>query len=455
MRNIDTNELLSGSIFRQLFKLAAPMIVGFFFITSYNFIDRFFVSRLGDLAIAAIGMAFLVQLVLIALGSGIGIGINSFISRNLGSDRKNVSIDAALHTFFLAISIGITFAILGLLIQKQLFQFLGADGELLQLILNYLTIIFLFAPITLLSMFSNGIFQGWGDTVSPMKFMMVGTVLNLILDPLLIFGLGPFPELGIKGAALASGIGKSITLLYTFFVLFIRKKPTQLLFSKFRFNWKIVTGIFQVGFPSSLSQILTSVAMGFVFLILKPFGHDAKAAYTIIFTYEIVVFLPAIGVSQAITIMTGHNFGARLLERIKQIYHKGIVVSFSMMTITSVIILISPETFASVFAQSQQVLEISALALRITAVGYLFISVYLCSVAAFQGLGLGRQYLMANIFRMFILQVPIAYLGAVLFDLTGVWIGLMTVNILSAFILYKWFFYIFNKKILTGQIEPV
>lgn len=431
------------------------MIIGFFFITSYNFIDRFFVSRLGDLAIAAIGMAFIVQLIMISLGSGIGVGVNSFISRNLGSKKENVSIDAAQHTFILALIIGITFTILGLLIQKHLFEFLGAKGELLKLIMDYLTIIFIFAPVSLLSMFSSGIFQGWGDTVSPMKFMMVGTLLNLTLDPLLIFGLGPFPELGIRGAALASGIGRSISLLYMLFVLFIQKRPTHLMISRFKFNWQIVKGILQVGFPSSLSQILTSVAMGFIFLILKPFGDDARAAYTIVFTYEVVIFLPTIGVSQAITILTGHNFGARLIDRVKEIYHKGIVVSFSMMTLTSVIILISPRTFASVFAQSSEVLEISAVALRITAVGYLFVSLYFCSIASFQGLGMGRQYLIANIFRMFILQIPFAYFGGLLFNLNGVWIGLMSVNILSALILYKWFFYLFNRRIVTGEIQPI
>ena len=430
------------------------MIIGFLFMTSYNFVDRFFVSRMGDLAIAAVGMAFTVQLIIIALGSGISIGVNSFISRNLGGKNEDAAIDAVLHVFVLAILIGVCFSVLGLTFQRKLFHLLGANGELLKLILDYLTIIFLFAPFTLLSMFSNGIFQGWGDTISPMKFMMVGTILNLTLDPLLIFGLGPFPELGMKGAALASGLGRTGALLFALFILFIKKKPTHLLITKFRFHWNIIKGILQVGLPSSLSQILTSLTMGFIFLILKPYGPNAKAAYTIVFTYEIVVFLPAVGVSQAITILTGHNFGARLIDRIKEIYHKGIVLSFSLMLFTSFIIMLTPKTFASVFAQSNDVLIITALALRITAFGFFFNSIYLCSIASFQGLGLGRQYLFATAFRMLILQIPIAYVGSLLFGLTGVWFGLMAVNFLSAIILYKWFFYIFNLRIVGGVIQP-
>jgi len=448
-------ELITGSVYRHLLRLAIPMIIGFFFITSYNFIDRFFVSRLGDLATAAIGMAFLVQLVIISLGSGIGIGVNSYISRNLGAGNEDEAIDTALHTFLLAISIGIAFSIIGILTQRALFTILGADGELLNLIIDYLTIIFVFTPIVLLSSFSNGIFQGWGDTVSPMKFMMVGTILNMILDPILIFGLGPIPSLGIKGAALASGLGRSIALLFTLFVLLIQKKPVQLLVSKFKFRWKIVKGIFQVGIPSSLSQIFTSIVMGTIFLILKPFGSEAKAAYTIVFTYEIVVFLPAIGFSQAVTIMTGHNFGARIIERVREIHSKGIILSFFFMAVSSIIIMIFPKTFAGVFAQSESVLEITSTALRITAFGSMFISIYICSTASFQGLGLGRQYLLANILRMFILQVPVAFLGSLVLGLNGIWLGLMIVNIFSGIIIYAWFKYIFKKKIFTDEISPL
>ena len=455
MRFKSKEELITGSVYRHLLRLAIPMIIGFFFITSYNFIDRFFVSRLGDLATAAIGMAFLVQLVIISLGSGIGIGVNSYISRNLGAGNEDEAIDTALHTFLLAISIGIAFSIIGILTQRALFTILGADGELLNLIIDYLTIIFVFTPIVLLSSFSNGIFQGWGDTVSPMKFMMVGTILNMILDPILIFGLGPIPSLGIKGAALASGLGRSIALLFTLFVLLIQKKPVQLLVSKFKFRWKIVKGIFQVGIPSSLSQIFTSIVMGTIFLILKPFGSEAKAAYTIVFTYEIVVFLPAIGFSQAVTIMTGHNFGARIIERVREIHSKGIILSFFFMAVSSIIIMIFPKTFAGVFAQSESVLEITSTALRITAFGSMFISIYICSTASFQGLGLGRQYLLANILRMFILQVPVAFLGSLVLGLNGIWLGLMIVNIFSGIIIYAWFKYIFKKKIFTDEISPL
>ncbi len=450
---VNKQDLLTGSILKHVLRLATPMIIAFIFVTSYHYVDRYFVSRLGDIATAAIGMAFIVQMVIISIGSGLGSGINSFIARNLGSKQTETAQNGALHAFFLGGSLGIFFAILGLTFQRPLFRLMGAEGELLQYIIEYLTIIFLFTPINLIGMFSNSIFQGWGDTMSPMKFMLLGNIINLIMDPLLIFGIGPFPELGMRGAAFATGIGRSISLLYVLYKVLVKYKPTRLYFSRFKLEWRIISGIFQVGLPSSVSQILTSVAMGIVFYLLDPFGANARAAYTIVFTYEMVVFLPAVGISQAVTILTGHNFGAGLLDRVKLVHLTGIVVAFAMMFVPALIIFLTPTTFAGIFARSPEVLKIASTALRISAIGYSFTSIYLCSVASFQGLGLGRQYLWANIFRLYILLVPAAYIGAHLLQLTGVWIGLMSVNIISALVLFVWHRVIFNLYIRTGKVR--
>ncbi|MGH1366301.1 MAG: MATE family efflux transporter [Calditrichia bacterium] len=450
-----SNELIEGPILANVLKLATPMIVAFIFITSYNFIDRFFVSQLGDTATAAIGMAFIVQLTIISIGTGISSGIKSYISRNLGAQQTDDAVQAALHALLLAVIIGICFAILGIAIQRPLFQAIGADGELLEFIISYLTIIFLFTPVNLLSVFGSGIFQGWGDTVSPMKFSVVGTLLNIALDPILIFGLSIVPGIGIKGAALATGVARTVSLLYILFLLFVRKKPVTLSFRNFRYSPRIMRGIMGVGAPSTISQILTSISMGAVFWLLAPFGESAKAAYTIVFTYEMVIFLPAIGLAQAVSIMTGHNFGANKNERIPKIHHTGIAASFLIMGCTAGLIMLFPRAFAGVFAQSEEVLAISSHALQITAVGIVFLSIYICSVTSFLGLGLGRQYLAANFLRMYVLMLPCAYFGIQQFGIDGVWYGLAVSNIVSSVALFFWHKYIFNYKILTGQIKPL
>ena len=452
---INQNELLSGSILNQVFRLATPMIVAFIFVTSYQYIDRYFVSQLGDIATAAIGMAFIVQLLIIALGVGIGSGVNSFIARNLGADRTDAAESTIIHAIFIGLIVGIALSVLGLSGQRMLFTLLGAEGELLELILTYLGIIFLFTPVNMLTIISNSIYQGWGDTMSPMKFMLLGNFLNLLLDPLLIFGIAFFPEMGIQGAAVATVTGRIFSLLYICYKLFLRHHPTRLKWSGFRFDPSIISGIFQVGLPSSLSQVLTSVAMGFVFYILDPFGSDARAAYTIVFTYEMVIFLPAIGISQAVSILTGHNFGAGLYDRVNKVYFTGIFAAFSIMSVSALVIMSFPTFFAGIFAQSDNVLQISAEALQITAVGHFFSGIYICSAASFQGLGLGRQYLAANIFRLYVLQVPLAFLGAKYYGLKGVWYGLLSVHVISALILFLWHQYLFRWRIRTGEIQAL
>ncbi len=448
---ISEEQLLQGPILPVLIKLAVPMIIAFGFQTSYNFFDRYFVSRLGDLATAAIGMAFTVQLFIIAVGAGIGVGINSFIARNLGAGNQEGARLTALHAFLLALVLGLAIMVGGWLLQERMFRAMGAEGQVLQYILEYLTIIFGFTPIVLLGMFSNNIFRGWGDTVYPMIFMVTGTTLNFLLDPLLIFGIGPFPALGIRGAAWATGISRTVALLFVLYIMFIKKQPVALSFRAFRYAPSIVKGIFQVGFPSSLSQLLSSITMGLFFFFLKPFGEVAKAAYTIVFTYDMVAFLPVVGIAQAVTILTGHNFGAGDLERTRAVFRSGIKLSLLLMGTVAVMVSLSPATFAGVFARSATVLTVASHALRIVAPGYIFYGFFLISNASFQGLGMGRQYLWANLARLYLFQVPLVLLGSWLQGVNGVWGGLLVGNVLSAVSVLGWYAYSFRTHIAKNQ----
>ncbi len=331
LNRLTEEQLLKGAITPVLMKLAVPLIIAFGFQTSYNFLDRFFVSQLGDIATAAIGMAFTVQLFIIAVGAGLGVGISSYIARNLGAGRQDAAVQAALHAMIMAVLIGICIAIFGWWGQVPLFRAMGARGAVLENIVDYLTIILGFTPIILLGMFGNNIFRGWGDTLYPMLFMVVGTGFNIVLDPVLIFGWGPVPAMGIQGAAWATGISRSLAFVLVLVVVFGRRQPVRLNFRRFRFSLTIVKGIFQVGIPSSLSQLLSSITMGLLFFFLKPYGDTAKAAYTIVFTYDMVAFLPVVGIAQAVTILTGHNFGARQLARVQKVFRSGIGLSVGLM----------------------------------------------------------------------------------------------------------------------------
>ncbi|HFE64162.1 MAG TPA: MATE family efflux transporter [Caldithrix sp.] len=445
-------DLLKGPITKPLMSLAVPMIIAFAFQTSFNFIDRFFVSRLGDIGTAAIGMAFIVQLVVIALGSGVGMGLNSYISRNLGAGKRDRAVLAAMHSFLISIIIGVLFGGLGLLTQDVLFRSLGAGGLLLQSIKQYLSILFLFAPVYLLAMVSNNIFRGWGNTVYPMKFMLTATLFNILLDPLLIFGWWVIPGMGIRGAALATGLSRSIALVYTLVILIFKSKPVKLRMSVFQFDWSVVKGIFQVGLPASAGQILNSLSISLLFLILRQFGDQARAAYTIAFTYDNVAFLPILGIGQAVTIMTGHNYGAKQYRRIRTIFFTALKIAALMALPATLIVSISPGFFAGIFARSPEVLGISAAALRILAPGYVLAAAFICSIGSFQGLGLGKQQLWATLLRIFFLTVPFTFIGSRVWGITGFWIGILSANILTALIVLTWYWYIYHYRLVKGKI---
>jgi len=288
-----------------------------------------------------------------------------------------------------------------------------------------------------------------------MKFMLTGTLLNIILDPIFIFGWGFIPGMGIKGAALATGISRSIAVLYTLFILFIKEIPIKLKLSDIHFDWRIISGIFQVGFPASIGQILTSFSISLIFIILRNYGDEARAAYTIAFTYEMIAFQPVIGIGQAIAIITGHNYGAQQYQRIQKIYFTGIKITVAIMLLISVIVSTAPHFFSSVFARSPRVLQLTTMALRIMAPGYLFSGISLCTTTSFQGLGLGKYQLMATVFRIFALILPFAWIGSLIWSINGVWTGMLFANFVMAIFLLAWFRNLYYKKLIKGKIKTL
>ncbi|GAB4341313.1 MAG: MATE family efflux transporter [Calditrichia bacterium] len=447
--------LLEGPISKPLISLSVPMIIAFGFQTSFNFVDRFFVSRLGDVSTAAIGMAFIVQLVIIAIGSGMGMGLNSYISRTLGAGQKEKAVSAALHSFLLALVVGLLIWWIGSATQHTLFRALGAKGALLQQVTAYLSILFPFAPVYLLTMICNNIFRGWGDTVYPMKFMVSATLANIILDPIFIFGLGPVTSMGIKGAALATGISRVLSLIYLMYVILGKGLPVKLKWQWFKWDLNIIKGIFQVGLPASAGQVLTSVSISIMFLIIKKYGDDARAAYTIAFTYEMVAFLPVLGIGQAVTILTGHNYGAKKYQRIKKVYFTALKYAIAMTIPATISVSIAPHWFAEVFARTPEVADITARALRILSPAYALAGIYICTVSSFQGLGLGSYQLYATLIRMFVLITPLAWLGTFLFGLDGVWGGIVLANAIIDAILLIWYHQLYYKRLVTGRIQTL
>jgi putative MATE family efflux protein len=417
------------------------MMVAFTLHVAFNIVDTIFVGRYSAFALAAVSITFPVIFLIIALASGIGIGVTSFIARLIGSKNVNKAKEVAKHGLMLAVFMWLFFVTAGLLFAKPLFMFLGAEGEILSMSLQYAYTIFIGSFFMFFAFISNSILRGEGDTKTPMKIMVFSTIVNVILDPLLIFGLWIFPRLGVLGAALATVIARSISALIVVVYLFKGNGMLKLDFKMPKIDFKVFKEIFHVGIPASLSQSVMSLGMFFMMKIVSFFGPYAIAAYGLLGRLDSVAILPALGIGSAVITIVGHNVGAKKYGRAEGTVWKASLLAAVFMETVGVLFFLFPRFWISIFNKHPDVLSYGMSYLRIVSLTYAFIGLGIVISSAFQGAGKGYPSLMLTIIRLFVLNIPLALIFAFVLKLgiEGVWFGVMSAIILSSLIGIIWF----------------
>ncbi|NOY08633.1 MAG: MATE family efflux transporter [Spirochaetes bacterium] len=447
---ITPEEILKGSILKTLFRLAVPTMIAFTFQTAFNFIDRLFISRLGELQFGAVGMSFIVQSILIAIAAGAGAGSSSIISRFIGAEKYREANNAAEHSLLIVIITAVIFTIGGPPLSRPLFLLLGATNKMLPYILQYVNIILLGSFFAFFVMIGNGILRGEGNMIKPMQVMVAGTLTNIILDPLLIFGIGPFPEMGIRGAALATVIARAVSCLLLARSLFGDKNIIKFNLKIFKYSSRFIKGIFEVGGPSIISQLAQSLGLSLLFILLRPYGDYVKAAFTMGFTYQQVAFLPVIGIAMSVLTMTGQNYGAKNYTRLRQILNRAsLAVVLIMLSFTAAFIL-GNKPLIRVFSVNPEVMKTGRELLIIFSIGFPFIALRMVEVNIFQGMGMGFKSLILNLSQMLLLTIPLALIISFFIGLNGIWIGMVIGNFITAVIGFFWAGIVTKK---TGQIS--
>jgi putative MATE family efflux protein len=431
-------QIQSGPILPTLLKLSGPAIVAFLFHTTFNFVDRFFVYRLGEVEGGALVMAFTVQSVLIGIGSGTGIGASSLIARFIGAGKKEQANNAAEHSLVIIIAFSLITTVFGPLLTRPLFTLLGASQQMLPYILGYINIILYGSLFQFFAMIGNGILRGEGNTVKPMQVMVLGTLVNIALDPLLIFGIGPFPALGVQGAALATVIGRGVSCILLAASLFGKKNLVVLNMRAFRYQRAIIRGIFAVGGPTIVGQLSNSLGLFLLFFLLKPYGDMAKSAFGLGFTYQQVAILPIIGIAQGTLTMTGQNFGAGRIGRVKSIVEKSLLFCMGVMSALALVMIMGREAFIRIFSDVGEVIRIGRMMLMIFALGFPFLAARLILASFFQGLGKGFAAFVINFSYILLFAMPMALLLSRLFGLQGLWMGIVSGNLLSSILGAVW-----------------
>ncbi|EGQ9278885.1 MATE family efflux transporter [Vibrio vulnificus] len=425
---LDKHGLLSAPIAETLRKMTVPMIFGMVAILMFNLVDTFFISLLGTEALAAISYTFPVTFAVNCITMGIGVGLSTSIGRLLGQGEAHQAARFTTHGLLLAIVLVALASTLGFFTVTPLFTLLGAKEALIPLIGQYMHVWYLTIPLLVIPMAGNSAIRATGDTKTPAKIMMLAGLINGVLDPLLIFGVGPFPELGIQGAAIASAFSWLGALIGSFYVLIKRERLLGLpQWPRLKEDWR---QILKVGTPAALSNAMNPLSGAILMMILSSHGTAAVAAYGAAQRIESILILVLMALTSALTPFMAQNFGAKNPQRAFQ----GLFVSmrFSVLFQGLVFLMMVPLSIplAALFSQEQAVRDLLWHYLLVVPISYGFLGIVMMLVS---GLNAMHQPLSAfrwSVIRLFVFTLPAAYLGSWLYDIEGLFIGIAVGNIL-------------------------
>ncbi|ABO35806.1 MATE efflux family protein [Methanococcus maripaludis C5] len=429
---------LLGDPKKAIVKVSVPMIIAMSFQSLYNIIDAIWVAGLGSDALAAIGLFFPFSFALIALSNGVGIGGSSAISRRIGQKNKSAADNIAVHSVVLGIIIGIL--LIGAIpFLGNIFSVIGASGTTVTMAVEYSTILFGGAVILLFTNIANAILRGEGDTKRAMYAIILGSVLNIVLDPIFIYVL----NMGIAGAAWATLISMLITSLLFVYWLFIKKDTfVNIHFKDFKMNLNIIKEIFSIGIPASVSQLTMATSMFLLTAIVaKAGGNNGIAVFSTGWRIVSMGIIPMVGFATGVTAVTGAAYGSANPEKLEISYKYAIKMGILIELVVAVLILLFENQIAYLFTYSESSVHILGdllVFLKYMFVFYPTMPLAVLTSAMFQGVSRGKNSLFISFLRTIILQVPMAYLFGVTFNqgLTGVWFGMIVGHVIAVSIAY-------------------
>jgi len=434
-------QLLRGDPKKALVRLSIPMMIGMSVQTIYNLADGIWVSGLGPEALAAVGLFFPVFMGIIALAAGLGVGASSAIARRIGARDKEGADNVATHSVLLGLIVGIVIALTTLPLIDEILMAMGARGRTVELAVEYSRVLLAGAVVVVFNNVGNGILRGEGDANRAMYAMVLGSGLNIVLDPVFIYTF----DFGVVGAAYATMVSMVITSLFIAYWLFI-KKDTYVDISPKEFSpsREILKDILRVGIPASLAQLTMSIAMFFLNRIaIMAGGENGVAVFTSAWRVTMLGIVPILGMASATTAVTGAAYGEKNIQKLETAYLYAIKLAFMIeLGVVAFIMLFAPQvSYLFTYSESALVIKEELIkALRTLPVFLVLTPFGMMTSAMFQGIGEGEKSLILTIFRTIIMQVGFAYLFASYTNLglRGVWLGIVLGNMTAALVGFTW-----------------
>lgn len=428
-----------------LFKLSIPSIIAMFIQAMYNVVDSIYVGRLSKEALAALSLAFPIQIVLISIAVGTGIGTSSYISRQLGRGNHEQASSAAKHVLVITLFYGLIVGLAGISFSDKLINLFTNNQLLIQLSTEYISIIMVGSTALFLPIIGNNILRGEGNTFLPMIIMLIGAVINIILDPFLIFGIGPFPELGIRGAAIATVFSRVISGIVLLFILFSGKNELTIDFKRFTPDFSILKEIYRVGLPAILMQSLASVMIAVLNRILDSYSATAVAAAGIYFKLQSFVFMPVFGLNQGFIPIMGYNYGHNNPERMKQTIKSAFIIAITFTTSGFILFQVFPEQLAGLFTNDPQLIKMGSIALKRISLAFPVIGPAIIISTTFQAIGKGLPSLTLSAARQLLILIPAFILLSNYFGVNAVWYAFPIAETISLILGGIWLYYVLEK----------
>ena len=431
-------DLGKEAIFPLILKMSWPSIVAMIAMSLYNFIDTFWLARLSSQALAALTVCFPIQMIFAAIGVGTGIGAGSFSARMFGAGKFLQAKQTAGQIFSLSFFFSLIMIIFVLFFYDAILTFFGASDEIMPLCRDYLVIIVFSSPFLFFSMMSNNLLRVEGRPLLSMYVVLVASISSAILDPFLIFGIGPFPRMGIKGAALAAVIAQFLACLFSIYFMQLKSSKYELKWEYLFPNISIINSIYSTGFPSIAANLIISLVLVVYNHVLANFGSLAIAALGICFRVNSLVTMVLFGIGFGLMPIVGFNDGARLYQRLKKSVFVALKVSISFAAVSSIILEIFAPQIVGLFSNDPALLAIAIPALRIYVSVLILIAPIMMFINMFLGLGKGTLAMFLLFFRDSILLIPLLIILSSSFGLLGAWLALPLANLLAFFAVFFW-----------------
>lgn len=432
---------------KLLVSMSLPMMISMLVQALYNIVDSIFVARISENALTAVSLAFPIQNLMIAVASGTAVGINALLSRSLGEKNFKEADKAAENGLFLALVSYIAFAIFGVFGSRMYFESQTDVAEIVKYGVEYMSIVLIVSIGLFFAITQERLLQATGNSFYSMISQISGALTNIIMDPVLIFGLLGMPKLGVAGAAIATVMGQLVSMVVSLCLNLWKNKEIHLSIRGFRPDLRIISIIYKVGVPSAIMMAIGSVLTYYYNKILLMFSSTAVSVYGVYFKLNSFIFMPVFGLNSGMIPIIAYNYGARNKKRILDTTKLSIAVATAIMILGVIIFQTIPDKLLGMFDASENMLEIGVTAFRIVSISFIFAGYNIIIGSVFQALGNGVYSLIVSVVRQLVVILPIAYLLAINFGLDEIWWSYPLSEIVAVVLSTVFFIRLYRQKI--------